>query len=51
MVVERKDRKDDPAAFLVNCVILAVVSFLCHKSVYASILILLNTTSAAQHEK
>lgn len=24
MIVERKDREDDPAAFLVNCVILAV---------------------------
>lgn len=26
MIVERKDREDDPAALLTNCVILAVVS-------------------------
>ena len=28
MIVERKDREDDPAAFLANCVILAVLSCL-----------------------
>jgi hypothetical protein len=26
MIVEQKDREDNPATFLVNCVILAVVS-------------------------
>jgi hypothetical protein len=42
MIVERKDREDDPAAFLVNCSYISSPRLLCHKSVYVSIQILLN---------